>query len=398
MPPALTTDHNPALVNLIAQRIQASPQGRISFAEYMERVLYEPNQGYYSANKDKIGAAGDFFTSPHLGNDFGELLAEQFYEMWERLERPVPFTLVEMGAGQGLIAVDVLRYVQTKYPKFLEALEYIIVERAAALIAEQQQRLKAFADSFRWCSLAEIKPDSITGCFFSNELVDALPVHRIGIENRQLQEVYVQLAEASEEIHFQAVLGDLSTSRLADYFQCVGIDLLQDAYPDGYRSEVNLAALDWLQDLAARLHRGYLLTIDYGYTATQYYSPNRSNGTLQCYYQHSHHDNPYLNIGRQDLTAHVDFTALEAQGKICGLETLGFSQQGLFLMALGLGDRLVANNSGKSTSPMETLRRREALHLLMNPLNLGGFGVLIQSKGLQAPQKELPLQGLRQPA
>ena len=189
--PALTNDHNLALGNLIAQRIQASSQGRITFAEYMESVLYEPGQGYYTVNKDKIGAAGDFFTSPHLGRDFGELLAEQFYEMWQRLERPVPFTLVEMGAGQGLIAADVLSYVEAKYPQFRAALKYRIVERAAALIAEQQQRLKRFADTLQWCSLAEIKPDSITGCFFSNELVDALPVHRIEVDQGQLQEVYV---------------------------------------------------------------------------------------------------------------------------------------------------------------------------------------------------------------
>ncbi len=183
--------------------------------------------------------------------------------------------------------------------------------------------------------------------------------------------------------------------RLTAYFDLVELDLPSSAYPEGYRSEVNLAALDWISAIAARLRRGYLLTIDYGYTAAQYYNPARSQGTLQCHYRHTTNDDPYSHVGQQDLTAHVDFTALERQGALSGLEKVGFTQQGLFLMALGLGDRLAANNQGENNlSLSDTLRRREALHLLMNPLGLGGFGVLIQSKGLKGLEKTHLLQGL----
>jgi len=360
----------------------------------MDLALYNPQQGYYATNVAKIGAAGDFFTSPHLGRDFGELLAEQLVEMWQVMGQPVPFTLIEMGAGQGLIAADLLCYVQSQHPDFFAVLEYVIVEKAVALVAEQQQRLQDFVKwgHLHWLTLEEIEPDSIVGCCFSNELVDAFPVQRVVIANNTLQEIYVSIQESPSSAAFTEVIAAPSTPRLAAYFDLVELDWASSAYPEVYRSEVNLAALDWISAIAARLRRGYLLTIDYGYTAAQYYNPARSQGTLQCHYRHTTNDDPYSHVGQQDITAHVDFTALERQGALSGLEKVGFTQQGLFLMGLGLGDRLTANNQGENNvSLSDTLRRREALHLLMNPLGLGGFGVLIQSKGLE---KTYPLQGL----
>jgi SAM-dependent MidA family methyltransferase len=176
----------------------------------------------------------------------------------------------------------------------------------------------------------------------------------------------------------------------------VGIDFHQSGYEDGYRSEINLAALDWLSIVADRLQRGYVLTIDYGYPASRYYHPRRSQGTLQCYYHHRYHNNPYVNIGRQDITAHVDFTALERWGEDCGLETVGFTQQGLFLMALGLGNRIAAL-SHQQIPLSQLLQRRESLHQLIDPTGLGNFGVLIQSKGLSEPETAQPLTGLTVP-
>jgi SAM-dependent MidA family methyltransferase len=389
--PLVTSDSNPILCSLIAQRIAESPQQQITFAEYMDLVLYEPQQGYYATNTVNIGAAGDFFTAPHLGNDFGELLAEQFFDIWQGMERPVPFTLVEMGAGQGILASDLLRYVQSQYPDFFNALEYIIVEKATALLTEQQQRLQDFVNNWgrlRWLTLEEIAPDSITGCCFSNELIDAFPVHRFVVHNGQLQEIYVRTKDQSADlVYFEEAIAEPSTPRLTEYFELVEVELPGSIYPEGFRSEINLAALDWIRAIATRLQRGYLLTIDYGYTAAQYYNSARKDGTLQCHYHHTINYDPYSHIGQQDITAHVDFTALKQQGTLCGLETVGFTQQGLFLMALGLGDRLAANNAGETGLNLSgVIRRREALHLLINPLGLGGFRVLIQSKGLeQAP-------------
>jgi SAM-dependent MidA family methyltransferase len=399
------------LQRLIATTIATAPNQRITFAEYMDLVLYHPQYGYYATGEVNIGSEGDFFTSSHLGRDFGELLAEQFAQMWEILGHPSPFTLIEMGAGQGLLAADVLHYLYRRHPNCFNVLEYIIVEKAAGLIAKQQQLLQQLKLPtplpLRWCSLEEIPENSITGCCFSNELVDALPVHQFVIKEGQLQEIYVTTSDITgDEIQFVEVTDTPSTPQLIEYFDLIGIDLRSGAYRDGYRSEVNLAALDWLKSVASRLQQGFLLTIDYGYPANRYYSPARHQGTLQCYYRHQHHDNPYLYIGHQDITAHVDFTALERQGKLCGLGTVGFTQQGLFLMALGLGDRISAlsfrdNARGEAIAAaqdvMKIMQRREALHQLIDPMGLGGFGVLVQSKGLTAEAGEQALKGLSVP-
>lgn len=398
-------DSNPALGNLIARQIAESSQQRLTFAAYMDLALYQPQHGYYATNAAAIGASGDFFTSPHLGADFGELLAEQFVQMWEIMQRPNPFTLVEMGAGQGLLAVDILRYLQRRYPTFIQALEYVIIERAAAFVTEQQRQANTLKDidiQLRWSSLEALPSHSIVGCFFSNELVDALPVHQITLESGQLQEIYVTTTQnGNGTAQFDEVSGELSTPQLAAYFERVGIAFTSKLYLDRYRSEVNLAALDWLQTVADRLQRGYVLTIDYGYTSNRYYSPTRSQGTLQCYYQHTHHSNPYIHIGRQDITAHVDFTALERQGEQHGLNRVGFTQQSLFLMALGLGDRMVTlsqSTAGSAQSIQAALRQRDALHLLINPMGLGNFGVLVQAKGLTSSESVHSLRGLTSPS
>ncbi|MGI8503693.1 MAG: class I SAM-dependent methyltransferase [Hassallia sp.] len=429
-------DSNPELCKIISSRIASSPHRRITFAEYMEIALYHPEHGYYSTKAVNLGKQGDFFTSVHLGGDFGELLAEQFVQMWEILGRPKPFTLIEMGAGQGFLAADILNYLQQHYLDFFASLEYLIVEKSLALRQEQQQRLQDLP--LRWCNLEDIPPLSITGCFFSNELVDALPVHQFILEAGELREIYVttqqewgrqgdketrrqgdkqEFLPISLSPHppvspFIEVIGQLSSPKIAEYFDLLGIDFAQSAYADGYRSEVNLAAVEWLSIVADRLQRGYLLTIDYGYPANRYYNPRRfssgdatrfsfgdatrSHGTLQCYYQHRHHDNPYINIGRQDITAHVDFTALEKWGDRVILQKVGFTQQGLFLMALGLGLR-IANLSHQQQPISQMLQRRDALHQLLDPMGLGGFGVLIQSKGLKEAEISQPLKGFTVP-
>ena len=419
-------DSNPLLCAAIAHHITTSPQQRITFAEFMEMVLYHPEHGYYSSDAVKIGfQGGDFFTSVNLCTDFGELLGEQFFQMWEILGKPVPFSLVEIGAGQGLLALHILKYHQLRYPDFFTALEYVIVEKSPTLRQEQQRRLQDFP--VRWCSLEDIPSEAIAGCFFSNELVDAFPVHQFILETGELREIYVTtpqnltpqpqtlqglfspplieegLGERSN-FAFVEVTGEPSTPQLAEYLDLVEIDFTQSAYPDDYRSEINLAALDWLSIVADRLQRGYVLTIDYGYPASRYYNPRRSQGTLQCYYHHRFHDNPYINIGRQDITAHVDFTALERWGEKCNLKNVGFIQQGLFLMALGLGERLsrvfderIAALSDQQQPLSQLLQRRDALHQLIDPTGLGGFGVLVQSKGLDNTEISQPLKGLTLP-
>ncbi|NET02696.1 MAG: class I SAM-dependent methyltransferase [Sphaerospermopsis sp. SIO1G2] len=389
----------PTLSQIIATHIYNHPQKRITFAEYMDMVLYHPEYGYYSSHTVNIGfQGGDFFTSSSLGNDFGELLAIQFYQMWENLDKPKLFHLVEMGAGKGILAAQILNYLTLNHPDFFRVIEYIIIEKSPSLKQAQQQQLKDF--SVKWLALEEIKPNLIIGCVFSNELVDAFPVHQFTIANGKLKEIYVTVPEHREnnlsDDSLTETIGEPSTSKLGEYLQLVGIDISQKTYENGYRSEINLAALDWLGIVADCLQQGYVLTIDYGYPAQRYYNPRRSQGTLQCYYQHRHHNNPYINIGQQDITAHIDFTALEIWGEKCSLNTVGWTQQGLFLMALGLGTRIAAL-SHQEQSISHLLKRREALHQLISPEGLGNFGVLVQSKGLTHTQSQRSLQGLTIP-
>ncbi|MGL5035010.1 MAG: class I SAM-dependent methyltransferase, partial [Microcystaceae cyanobacterium] len=292
-------------------------------------------------------------------------------------------------AGTGELAKDILSYLQAQDRDLWKALNYRIIEKSPALQIRQRQHLQQFTAKILWQDWSEIPENSLIGCCFSNELIDAFPVHLVTINNQSFQEIYV--AQKSGKLY--EVVGEISAIALQDYFNLININLTATSYPSDYRTEINLAALDWLTTLTSKIKQGYILTIDYGYTAEKYYHPQRDQGTLQCYFQHHCGDNPYQNLGQQDITAHVNFTALENQGKLLGLELLGFTQQGLFLMDLGIGDRLTELSTGKYSLP-EIFQRRDALHQLINPTGLGKFGVLIQSKGLSSAQNQQKLRGL----
>ncbi len=411
----------------LASYLQQQPDRRVTFAQYMEWALYDPEQGYYS-QRVSLGKGGDFFTAAHLGPDFGELLAVQLAEMWQRLGQPQRFTVVEMGAGDGRMAADIVGCLERQFPACFGALHYGIVERSPHLQQRQQASLGPWLNSkdldpkssdpkssdsksldpksakIRWYSWEEVPNLAVTGCFLSNELVDALPVHRVQVQGGQLQEVYVTWDEARNQAI--EVLDQLSSPDLGQYFRDLGLDLRQAPYPEGYCTEVNLAARQWLQTVSQGLARGYVVTIDYGYEADRYYQPSRTQGTLQAYTQHRRHNDPYAAPGHQDLTAHVNFTALERWGEAVGLQRLGRVPQGFFLMALGVGDRLAAL-SDPATAPRsfaELLQRRDALHQLidMSSNGLGKFEVLIQAKGLDSPENHSesilpPLKGLNLP-
>ncbi|MFQ3585050.1 MAG: SAM-dependent methyltransferase [Cyanobacteriota bacterium] len=378
------------LQRLIEGRI--SQQGRVTFAQFMEWALYEPEVGYYEQGSP-IGP--DYLTSPHLAADFAQLLAVQIHQFWQILGSPTGFSVIEMGAGSGQLAWDWLTYVRANYPSFWQALEYRILERSATLRQLQQERLAAFADKVVWGGDAGqdgIPDHSVVGCFFSNELVDAFPVHRVQVQGGALREIYVEVGESG----LQEVVGELSTPALRQYFVRLGIPI--ESYPEGYQTEVNLKALDWLEWLARKLRRGYVLTLDYGHTADRYYSPHRSQGTLLAYRQHSTYADPYVQVGSQDLTAHVDFTTLQQVGEILGLQTLGWTRQSSFLVCLGLTERLAALSQATDTVDInQVLQRRQALQALLDPIGLGGFGVLVQAKGLTDLERIHPLQGFCEP-
>ncbi|NWJ98265.1 MAG: SAM-dependent methyltransferase [Chloroflexi bacterium] len=383
---------NPVLRRLIAAEI-AQTGGRIPFARFMELALYAPEEGYYTSRVGLIGAKGDFYTAPHLTPAFGQLIARQLAEFWRRLGEPPKFQLVEMGAGQGLLASDILTHFYQQEKELWPGLSYTIVERSKSLQEGQRRRLLAVPDGatllpkVSWRDLDEFEPGSVVGGCFSNELVDAFPVHLIQLVEGEWREVYVGLNPAGD---FEEETGPLSTSSLATYFEAAHLDPTR--YEEGYRTEINLAALDWMQQVAQVIAQGYILTIDYGYQAERRYHPRRQTGTLQTYNGHTVGDNPYLNVGHQDITAHIDFTALIKQGEAAGLKTEGFTTQMAFLGGLGIANLLLELSTSTKRPPKEVMAEYNALQRLINPTAMGNFGVLIQSKGVAAATA--PLAGL----
>lgn len=381
------------LLDKIFQIINDSPDKKITFSQYMDLCLFDRTYGYYNSEKTIIGKSGDFYTSASLSSDLGELLAIQLYQFWEILEKPDNFKLVEMGAGNGNLAYNIINFITNNYSDFIAHIEYIIIEKSTVLTEKQKQLLiPKFSNiiPLTWTDFDSIPDNFITGCFLSNELIDAMPVHLIRFSDNQLQEIYLTEKDKTLVIKYDSV----SNTEILEYFDIININFQTNLYPENYQTEVNLAVIKWLKQISDKLKKGYLLSIDYGYTADKYYHPQRLEGTLKCYYQHRHHNNPYVNIGQQDITCHVNFTALEKYGELFGLNTVAYTKQALFLMGLGLGDRL--NQLSNGTISLTTiLQRRQELHNLINPEGLGNFGILLQSKNLSFNQKQHPLKGFR---
>ena len=354
--------------------------GRISFAEFMQSVLYHPLQGYYNSGREIIGPEGDYFTNPSIHPVFGKLLARQMNQMWEILGRPSPFFVVEMGAGKGLLCADILSQAREFFPAFFESLRYLLDDQSPAMREKQKALLNAFLPHVSWAggedSLAAER--HYTGCLLSNELIDSFPVHLVQQSGGKLQEVFVALRGDS----FCETLDDPSSPDLADYLEHYGLPLA-----DGQRAEINLQALAWLEQANRVLERGFILTIDYGFEAADLYSPFRRDGTLLAYFRHTTSSNPYRRLGFQDLTAHVNFTALIRRGEELGLKKIGFADQYKFLLALGLL-REMEDFEKKSElySPAEFLKSKLAMKRFLIPGGMGTlFKVLAQGKGVGGP-------------
>ena len=381
-----------------AIRRRIARRGPITFAEYMARALYGPG-GYYTRNS----AGTDYYTSPQVHPAFGALLAVQLFQFWRLLDRPDLFFVIEPGAGHGLLARDVCNAAGHLPEGFGDSLRYAAVDRrpggretcdpAFAKIAGDALRLP-----FR----------NVTGCIISNELLDALPVHRVRVERGALRELYVGIeADVADGYEGQLVeiAGDPSTPNLERRLSDVGVSLF-----DGQTAEICLLLDDWAASVASSLDMGFVLTIDYGRSAEDLYDPaQRPHGTLVTYRSHRQTDTPLVDPGRQDITAQVDFTSVGLASERAGLTTLGNVSQGRFLTRLGLQTTRrnaappTGAGSGWITIPIDpegalpdvlaepfSARPDEArdwltgLTHLARPGGLGNFRVLVQAKGIDA--------------
>ncbi|HLJ22984.1 MAG TPA: SAM-dependent methyltransferase [Candidatus Acidoferrales bacterium] len=366
-------EHARALSEILAARILDA--GPIPFAEFMRECLYHPVHGYYS--RASARRFGDYYTSVDVHPIFGRLLARQFAEMWELLGSPRPFVVAEAAAGVGRLAGHILDFSARELPEFYAALEYVAVERSGARRGEHAALLAAHRVAGRVSSAAEIPRAISAGCIFSNELLDALPVHRVILQSGELHEICVGFDAGK----FVDVIASPTTPALVQYFQEQGI-----ALEEGQQAEVCFEACDWIESAGRALDRGFVLTIDYGHEARALYDENHNRGTLLAYRDHAVSENLLDLPGEQDLTAHVNFTALDQCGRRAGLVRTGLVTQSQFLVALGRGNEFADLYEAGQTE-MEKLRARLLLKNLIHPEGLGEkFQVLVQHKGIDAPR------------
>ncbi|MEW6469586.1 MAG: SAM-dependent methyltransferase [Bacteroidota bacterium] len=347
------------LSDIIKEHIRE--KGPIPFRDYMEMALYYPSLGYYTSSRNKIGTDGDYYTSAELSPLFGELVGKQLEEMWTLLGRE-DFTVVECGAGKGTLCRDILGYLKNNSAMY-RRLKYCIVERSPVTLAHE--RSLPGAEVCRYGSLSELPP--FTGCVLSNELIDNFSVHRV-VMNKELMEVYVDHQDAFTEVLRPA------SGQLKEYLAELNISL-----PEGAQTEINLQALEWLRDISAVLKKGFVLTIDYGYSAPEMKRYAGRQGTLLCYHRHRISDRLYESIGEQDITAHVNFSALRHWGDRNGLSCCGYTDQARFLLALGLTDCLRREEARAGSLKAATTLRM--IHTLL--VDMGGkFKVFAQQKGV----------------
>jgi SAM-dependent MidA family methyltransferase len=368
----MPADSTPLAASL-ADHIRAC--GPVTFAKYMAACLYDPQHGYYT--RAAQSPRRDYFTSVDAGPIFGRLLARQFQEMWVQLEKPAEFLLVELGAGSGSLAAQILNFTAESFPKFYSALQYVAVERSAARRATATTGpLAKHLAAARFAIVSDMPAQISCGCIFSNEFFDALPVHRLVREGSDLREIYVGLGTNGLCEQF----GPLSTPALAEYLTEQGITL-----QEGQQAEINLEACEWIKEIGARLGRGFVLTIDYGHEAEELYDHRHMRGTLLAYEKHRASENFFRAPGGQDLTAHVNFSAMVSHGSQARLQRTGFTSQSNFLLSLARHSDFADLQSSAMTETQQT-RARLLFKTLIYPEGMGEtFQVLMQHKDLEHP-------------
>lgn len=367
---------NQRLTTRIKQAINEAG-GAIPFVDFMNKALYTPSLGYYSAGFQKLGAKGDFITAPEISPLFSQCLAKQCSQVLRVCDEGV---ILEFGAGSGIMAADIL--------KELECLNclptrYFILEISADFKWQQQKTIRTqvphLFDRVQWLDTLPSEP--LQGVVLANEVLDAMPVHRFRLDEQEVSELYVSLAtlnNSPSETSFVWQLSSIRDESLRD-----AVEALRPTLPVGYVSEMNLALPAWIQSVADILATGMVLLIDYGFPSREYYHPQRDQGTLMCHYRHHSHDNPLILLGLQDITAHIDFTSVAEAALTAGLQVSGYTNQANFLIACGLPDLLSTLNPDDTESYLRQAQQAKALIL---PSEMGElFKVIALTRDLDMP-------------
>jgi len=363
----------PELVEKLKQQMIVS--GPLSFAEFMREALYAPALGYYTSGDRPVGRQGDFYTSVSVGKLFGRLLAGQFAEIWRQMGQPNPFHLVEQGAHHGQLAHDVLTSLREDYPEIWSSIRYVIIEPSDHLGNAQKTALAdpAFSDRIEWLSSPHFAADRAwRGVFFSNELVDSFPVHVVTFQQGKWKEKGVAWNPLRTCFEW-TLLPDLSVDleRLIQKWELPEIE--------NYTTELCLEIEPWMSSVQKGFSQAVWMTIDYGWTAEEYFHPSRSEGTLLCYSQHHTSSDPLNRVGEQDITAHVNFTTMTEAGAQWGLKTLGIVDQHHAMV--GLASETVMKEWSECALTPARMKEMRAFQSLSHPEIMGrSFRFLVQAQ------------------
>ncbi|HEX8218794.1 MAG TPA: SAM-dependent methyltransferase [Chloroflexia bacterium] len=366
-------------------RREIETHGPVTIARFMEWSLYHPEYGYYTRGPN-IGPKGDFLTSPETSPAFGQLLARHLAELDALLGEPAKFHIVECGPGRGTLAADILAALASHHPTLCQRCHYWLVEISPALRAEQKQRLlSGFGGYVSWATDLRELPSAVEGALIGNEFIDAFPVHVLENRDGAILEQYAGTGEAEA---FELVYGEPSDARLKKFLARYRIELAP-----GERIEINLAGAEWFKQASRVFSRGLVTLIDYGDTQPARYSGARREGTLLGYYGGAVTHDILAHPGQQDITALVDFTALQDEAERAGFSLVGMTRQASFLVGLGLGTSLTVE--GHTSDVTEALNYRRGLQTLVSMEGLGRFHVLLLSKGLDVRKATDSLSGLQ---
>ncbi len=365
------------LLETIKRKIDESNGGSISFYEYMNLALYEPTYGYYSRAKKKVGKDGDFYTSSSVGPVFGEVLGDIFADMLQTLTPEDPLYLVEFGGGTGTLMADILEEWKRKSPDLIEGIRLVMIEKSPYHRAIQQKKLSGFPVQWldSWEGLCR-SASGICGVVYSNELLDAFPVHIAEWTGTEWAEIRITWNEEAKSL--QEIRSGLVEAELEAYLEKEDFHIPKK---EGFRVEINLDAGRWVAAISEGLTRGYLVTIDYGFLRPEMYIPARSKGTLMCYRQHIASEDPLVGPGEKDITTHLNFSYLIEKGEDTNLSQLGYFSQSQFLINGGILSKLQSHDERDPFQGIVSKRNRTIRQLIM-PGGMGEtFKVLVQGKG-----------------
>lgn len=375
----------PELISHLTSRIEL--EGPISFSDYMWECLYHPQWGYYVSGDEHVGRYGDFYTSVSVSYIFGQLLGQQFEEMWRILGEPESFVIIEQGANTGQFAVDVLGWLSQWRPELYQRCAYWFVEPHSPLKSAQEKMIQQHGHETHayWVdSVDQLQGAAATGIFFSNELIDSFATHIVRFDEGVWKEKRVGIDQDSEKggnkgFRFEEIV--ISEGELLDEIERWGIPKINN-----YTTEVNLEAGKWMRGVGSALVRGFVVTVDYGYPADLLYYYNRMEGTLTCYREHKKSYNPLVHAGRQDITAHINFDLLVQAGELVGLRKEGLVDQHHFMVGVARDDYLAFQEEQLKKNPDDPQIQGalRAFRSLMHPEMMGTtFKFLIQSKGVE---------------